>query len=356
MEQNSMNIQPPGHTAPGGKLPLKMFLLGVVLLGVMILSFCLGRYHIDNQLILDYLKNLMQGGAAQPDGQTDAMLTVAKVRGARILAALLIGAGLSSAGAAYQGIFRNPMVSPDILGSATGASFGTALAVLLGLGAVATQVSSFCFGMIAVGVAYTVSVLLSGKGSSAAMTLVLTGMVISGLFTACISIIKYIGDPYDTLPTITYIQMGGLTYVTPYDLPFMLVPFAAGLIPLFLLRWKLNILSFDDEEAASLGVDTKRTRAVVILCATLVSSSAVAVGGMIGWVGLIVPHIARMIAGPDYSRMLPCAFFTGGIFLVLVDDVARCCFAQEIPLGVLTAVIGAPFFLYLMFRGRKSFI
>ncbi len=333
-----------------------MLLLCLFLAGAAVLSFFLGRYHIDQQIILSYVTDWMRDRSAQPDEETLAVLTVAKVRCARILAALLIGAGLSSAGAAYQGIFRNPMVSPDILGAATGASFGAALAVLLGLGAVATQVSAFCFGMIAVGIAYAVSTALAGRGSSAAMTLVLTGMVISGLFTACISIIKYIGDPYDTLPTITYIQMGGLTYVTPYDLPFMLVPFAAGLIPLFLLRWKLNILSFDDEEAASLGVDTGRTRAVIILCATLVSSSAVAIGGMIGWVGLIIPHIARMIAGPDYARMLPCAFFTGGIFLMLADDAARCCFAQEIPLGVLTAVIGAPFFLYLMFRGRRSFI
>ncbi len=345
-----------GRTMGGRTGAVRILLLALVLLGAAVLSFCLGRYPIDYRLIAEYLGDCLRGGAAAPDEAAQAVLTVAKVRAARILAALLIGAGLSSAGAAYQGIFRNPMVSPDILGAATGASFGAALAILLGLGAVATQIAAFCFGLIAVGVAYAVSAALAGRGSSAAMTLVLTGMVISGLFTACISIIKYIGDPYDTLPTITYIQMGGLTYVTPYDLPFMLVPFAAGLVPLFLLRWKLNILSFDDEEAASMGVDTKRTRAVVILCATLVSSSAVAVGGMIGWVGLIIPHIARMIAGPDYSRMLPCAFVTGGIFLMLVDDFARCCFAQEIPLGVLTAVIGAPFFLYLMFRGRRSFI
>ena len=150
--------------------------------------------------------------------------------------------------------------------------------------------------------------------------------------------------------------MGGLTYVTKGDLFIMLIPFAAGMIPLLLLRWRLNILSFDDEEASSLGVDTKKTRVVIILCATLMSSSAVAVGGMIGWVGLIVPHIARMLTGPDYSRMLPCSMLTGGLFLLIVDDIARCLFAQEIPLGVLTAIIGAPFFLYLMFRGKKSFI
>ena len=248
------------------------------------------------------------------------------------------------------------MVSPDILGAATGASFGAALAILFGASALMIQVSAFCFGLAAVAAAYFASSVLTRQSGGATLTLVLTGMVVSALFSAFISIVKFVGDPYDTLPTITFWLMGGLTYVTKGDLFIMLIPFAAGMIPLLLLRWRLNILSFDDEEASSLGVDTKKTRAVIILCATLMSSSAVAVGGMIGWVGLIVPHIARMLTGPDYSRMLPCSMLTGGLFLLIVDDIARCLFAQEIPLGVLTAIIGAPFFLYLMFRGKKSFI
>lgn len=285
-----------------------------------------------------------------------ASLVLFEARIARIAAAVLIGAALSAAGASYQGIFRNPMVSPDILGAATGASFGAALAILFGASALMIQVSAFCFGLAAVAAAYFASSVLTRQSGGATLTLVLTGMVVSALFSAFISIVKFVGDPYDTLPTITFWLMGGLTYVTKGDLFIMLIPFAAGMIPLLLLRWRLNILSFDDEEASSLGVDTKKTRAVIILCATLMSSSAVAVGGMIGWVGLIVPHIARMLTGPDYSRMLPCSMLTGGLFLLIVDDIARCLFAQEIPLGVLTAIIGAPFFLYLMFRGKKSFI
>ena len=332
-------------------------LLVPVLLAVLFFSFCVGRYAIDPGLIPDLFRMIVSGGTAEIGEESRrAALVLAEVRAARIIAAVLIGAGLSAAGAAYQGIFRNPMVSPDILGAATGASFGSALAVLLGAGAVIMQISSFCFGLAAVAIVYAVSNAMAGRGGSSTMTLVLTGMVVSALFSAFISIIKYVGDPYDTLPTITYIQMGGLTYVTAADLPFMLVPFLAGIIPLFLLRWRMNIMSFEEEEASALGVDTAKTRAAVILCATLVSSSSVAIGGMIGWVGLIVPHAARMIAGPDYSKMLPCALLTGGIFLLLVDDAARCCAAQEIPLGVLTAVLGAPFFLYLMFRGRKSFM
>lgn len=330
--------------------------IGILLLllaAAAVVSVLVGRYSITPKVLFEIL---FRGGSAVSEDAEAASLVLFEARLARICAAVLIGASLSAAGAAYQGIFRNPMVSPDILGAATGASFGAALAILLGGNALAVQISAFCFGLAAVAAAYMASSVLSGESGGATLTLVLTGMVIAALFSAFISIIKFVGDPYDTLPTITFWLMGGLTYVTRSDLYIMLIPFAAGMIPLMLLRWRLNILSFDDEEAAALGVDTKRTRAVIILCATLMSSSSVAVGGMIGWVGLIVPHIARMIAGPDYSRMLPCSVLIGGLFLLVVDDLARCLFAQELPLGVLTAIIGAPFFLYLMFKGKKSFL
>lgn len=325
----------------------------VLLLAAAAVSVLIGRYSITPDMLWEIL---FHGDTPLTEEAEAASLVLFETRIARIAAAVLIGASLSAAGAAYQGIFRNPMVSPDILGAATGASFGAALAILLGAGALMIQVSAFCFGLAAVAASFFTSSFLTRQSGGATLTLVLTGMVVSALFSAFISIIKFVGDPYDTLPTITFWLMGGLTYVTKDDLFIMLIPFVAGIIPLLLLRWKLNVLSFDDEEASSLGVDTKKTRAVVILCATLISSSAVAVGGMIGWVGLIVPHIARMLTGPDYSRMLPCTMLTGGLFLLIVDDFARCLFAQEIPLGVLTAIIGAPFFLYLMFRGKKSFI
>lgn len=324
-----------------------------LLMAAAVVSVLIGRYSITPEVLFEIL---FRSGETVSENAEAASLVLFEARLARICAAVLIGASLSAAGAAYQGIFRNPMVSPDILGAATGASFGAALAILLGGNALTVQISAFCFGLAAVAAAYIASSVLSGQSGGATLTLVLTGMVIAALFSAFISIIKFVGDPYDTLPTITFWLMGGLTYVTRSDLYIMLIPFAAGMIPLMLLRWRLNILSFDDEEAAALGVDTKKTRAVIILCATLMSSSAVAVGGMIGWVGLIVPHIARMIAGPDYSRMLPCSVLIGGLFLLAVDDLARCLFAQELPLGVLTAIIGAPFFLYLMFKGKKSFL
>ena len=335
-------------------MPAVTTVLLLLLAAAAVISVMVGRYSITPSVFLEILTH--GSGPYESEEVEAAALVLFESRLARIVAAVLIGAALSAAGAAYQGIFRNPMVSPDILGAATGASFGAALAILLGGNAFVIQISAFCFGLAAVAVAYFASSALTGQSGGATLTLVLTGMVVAALFSAFISIVKFVGDPYDTLPTITFWLMGGLTYVTKSDLLIMLVPFAAGMIPLMLLRWRLNVLSLDEEESSALGVDTKKTRGIVILCATLMSSSAVAVGGMIGWVGLIVPHIARTIAGPDYAKMLPCSVLTGGLFLLVVDDLARCLFAQEIPLGVLTAIIGAPFFLYLMFKGKKSFI
>lgn len=329
-------------------------LLNIILLAVLVAVFTgsvmIGRFRISPGELLDILTGSIS------DDSTSASLVLYEVRIARIAAAAVIGAGLSAAGAAYQGIFRNPMVSPDILGAATGASFGAALAILLGLGTFATQLFAFVSGLAAVATAYFTCSFLNGRSGSATTTLVLTGMVVSAVFSAFISIIKFVGDPYDTLPAVTFWLMGGLTYVTKGDVWVMAVPFITGILVLMALRWKLNLLTFNDEEARSMGVDTTLVRSLVILAATLVSSSAVAVGGMIGWVGLIIPHIARMLAGPDYSKMLSVSALLGSIFLMVVDDAARCLFAQEIPLGVLTAIIGAPFFLYLMYQGRRSFL
>ena len=320
-----------------------------LLIATAAVSMMVGRYSIS----FGDMVSILSGNYTD---ELESSAIVLYARTARVAAAVMIGAALAAAGAAYQGIFRNPVVSPDILGAATGAGFGAALAILLGGSALAVQLSAFAFGLAAVAAAYAVSSRLTGGGGGITITLVLTGMVISSMFSAFISIIKFVGDPYDTLPSITFWLMGGLTYITKEDVLIMLIPFAISIVPLMLLRWRLNVLSLDDEEAESLGVDTKKLRLAVIICATLMSSASVAAGGMIGWVGLIVPHIARMISGPDYTKMLPCSVLTGAIFLLIMDDLSRCLFAQEIPLGVLTAIIGAPFFLYLLFRGKKSFM
>ncbi len=335
----------------GSRIPiLSLFFLLLVM--VVLVSILIGRYSIS----LSSFLSLLHIGGGQEAIDEQAQIVLLQVRLSRIAAAVMIGATLAVAGSAYQGIFKNPMVSPDILGASAGAGFGAALAIFLGWNALGVQLSAFGFGIVAVLLAYLMSIAIGRKTGGATLILVLTGIVVGALFTAFISIIKYVGDPYDTLPAITFWLMGGLSYVTNYDILVMLFPFLLGGVPLLLLRWRLNILSLGDEESNALGVDTAKMRGVVILCATLLSSSAVAVGGMIGWVGLIVPHLARMVVGPDYQKLLPAAMVMGSIFLLAVDDVARCLFAMELPLGVLTAVVGAPFFLYLLFIGRRSFL
>ncbi len=320
--------------------PPFVLLLGL-LLAAMFLSLLVGRYSITLEALLS-------------DSLAGRILL--QVRLSRIVAAVVIGSALSAAGSAYQGIFKNPMVSPDILGASAGAGFGASLAISLGLNALWVQLLAFVCGMAAVMLAYLMSLAVGRQGSESTLILVLTGMVVGSLFTAGISLIKYVGDPYDTLPAITFWLMGGLNYVTSYDLLFILPPFFLGAAPMLLLRWRLNLLSLGDEEANALGEESTKLRGLVILCATLLSSSAVAVGGMIGWVGLIVPHLARMVVGPDYKRLLPAAMVLGGLFLLVVDDLARCLLPMELPLGVLTALLGAPFFLGLLFQGRRGFI
>ena len=212
---------------------------------------------------------------------------------------------------------------------------------------------SFSFGLTAVLMTYLTSKAV-GNRQNMALTLVLSGIVMEALFQSGISLIKYVADPYSKLPAVTFWLMGSLSSVVPKDLPILLLPLLIGCIPLFLLRWKINLLSFSDEEAESMGIHTARLRLVIILCATFITSAVVAVGGIIPWVGLIIPHLARMIVGPDHKHLLPASILLGGAYLLLVDDVARSLTSMEIPLGILTSIIGAPFFIYLMYRGKNE--
>jgi iron complex transport system permease protein len=276
------------------------------------------------------------------------------IRLPRTIAALLIGAALSVSGATYQSVFRNPLVSPDILGAAAGASFGAALAIFIGLDKIWLQALAFVFGLLGVGISYAIGVRFSGRMRDNTVTLVLCGMVITAIFSALISGVKLAADPYDELPTITFWLMGGLSYVTIDDILIMLTPLVLGGVFLFLMRFRLNVLSLSDEEISALGIDAGRSRGLVILFATLLTSGSVAVGGMIAWVGLIVPHIARLLTGPDCRRLLPASLLIGAVFLMVVDDVARTLFAIELPLGVLTALVGAPMFLVLLARSGRA--
>ncbi|MDS1003567.1 iron ABC transporter permease [Clostridium sporogenes] len=314
-----------------------IFQLGIILI---LLSIFIGRYSISLRDL--YFLN----------DKTIAIFF--NLRLPRIIAALLVGGALSTAGASYQGMFRNPLVSPDILGASAGASFGVAVGILLSLNVQFIQVFAFIFGLIAVISSWRISKRIPHHDPS--LVLVLSGMLVQGIFTSGVSLVKYICDPYDKLPAITFWLMGGLSSITLNDLQVMVIPIILGLLPLLLIRWKLNILSFPEEEAKTLGVNTDRIRIIVIICSTLLSASIVSYCGIIGWVGLVIPHLTRSLYGPNYKILLPTSFIIGGLYMLLVDDLARCVFPVEVPLGILTSLIGIPFFAYLLINVRKGWI
>lgn len=319
--------------------------LGAVFLAVLLGSLLLGRYALSPGQLLHMLWTKVTGGAADWPLSDDKV--VFAVRLPRVAAAALVGAALAVSGAAYQGMFRNPMVSPDILGASTGAGFGAAVAILLGAGYFGISAAAFCCGLLAVAAAWLVSRL---SRTNQTVALILAGMMISSLFSAGTSFVKLVADTQQQLPAITYWLMGSLSGTRMKDVTFALLPMALGAVPLLLLRWRVNLLTLSEEEARSMGVNTTALRLVVILCATVLTAASVSVSGMIGWVGLVIPHLSRKLVGSDCRRLLPAAMLLGAIFLLLVDNVSRNLLAVEIPIGILTAFIGAPFFIYLMTR------
>lgn len=276
-----------------------------------------------------------------------------QIRLPRVIAALLVGAGLSLAGAAYQGLFKNPLVSPDILGVASGAGFGAALAILLSWNMMMIQLSAFSFGILAVTITYLLSRFYR---TTPTLILVLSGIIVAAFFTALISLTKYVADPYEKLPAITFWLMGSLAAVRYSDIIMVVPLFLVATIVLLLIRWRINLLAVGDDEARALGVDTKRMAQVIILCSTLITASAVCIAGIIGWVGLVVPHLGRMLVGPDYRKLLPVCLLLGACYMLIIDDIARILTSAEIPLGILTAIIGAPFFAYLLSRRSVGWI
>ncbi|MEY8839709.1 FecCD family ABC transporter permease, partial [Cribrihabitans sp. XS_ASV171] len=270
----------------------------------------------------------------------------------RVAAALLVGAALAAAGASYQALFRNPLVSPDILGVSAGAGLGAVAGIFLSLPVAAIQVSAFAGGMAAVGVVTLVAAMV--RNTDRTLTLVLIGVVIGALAGAMTSLLKVMADPYDQLPAITFWLLGSLASITTEDILPALPAVLAGLVPLALLRWRINVLSLGDEEARALGVEAGRTRFLVICAATLITASVTALAGVVGWVGLVIPHVARMLVGPGFGRLLPASILIGAGYLLIVDTLARSIAPVEVPLGILTAVIGAPFFVWLLARGRRG--
>lgn len=333
-------------TAADKRYARRFAVLGAVFLAMLLGSLLLGRYALSPGQLLHMLWTKVTGGAADWPLSDDKVVFAARLP--RVAAAALVGAALAVSGAAYQGMFRNPMVSPDILGASTGAGFGAAVAILLGAGYFGISAAAFCCGLLAVAAAWLVSRL---SKADQAVALILAGMMISSLFSAGTSFVKLVADTQQQLPAITYWLMGSLSSIKDKDVVFLAIPVALGMIPLFFLRWRMNLLTLGEEEAQSMGVNTRRLRGAVIVCATLLTSASVAVSGMIGWVGLVIPHFCRMLFGYDYRRLIPAGALFGAAFLLAVDDIARLVTTGELPLGILTAFVGAPLFVYLIVTG-----
>jgi iron complex transport system permease protein len=322
----------------------------LLLVGSLVIALMFGRYPIGIKDVLLVLGELFNGEKSSITSVIrDIILTV---RLPRAFAAILVGASLSISGAAYQGLFKNPMVSPDILGATAGAGFGASLAIMIGLNAIWIQLYAFFFSLLAVGLVYMIS--LKIKNNDSVLTMVLTGLLVGTTFSSLTSAIKYIADPYDKLPSITYWLMGGLSSISREDLAKVFIPMIIGMVLLYAIRWPLNAMAFGEEEASTLGIRTNRIRLIVILATTLMTAAAVSISGIIGWVGLLVPHFTRAIVGPNHEVLLPGSLFIGAIYLLIVDTFARTLFPVEMPLGILTSLIGAPFFIYLLLNSRRG--
>ena len=325
-------------------------LLAAALVLCMIGSVVLGRYPIGLRELCGIV--LSRFTDIEPFWKPVQESLLLNHRLPRILLACLVGCCLSAAGAAYQGVFQNPMAAPDILGASNGAAFGAALAILLGLSGGMITVFAFAASLATVGMVIYVGSRARGKR---VLGLILSGIMIGSLVSSGTSFIKLVADPQDQLPAITYWLMGSLNGASLADVRFVLLPMALGLVPLHLLRWRLNILTLGDEEAQTMGVNAGRLRAAVIFCATLVTAASVSVSGVIGWVGLVIPHLTRRMVGNNYRHLMPATMLFGAIFLLLVDDLSRNLLATEIPLGILTSLIGAPFFIYLITRDGERY-
>jgi iron complex transport system permease protein len=274
-------------------------------------------------------------------------IIVVQIRLPRALMAMCVGAGLSIGGAAFQGMFRNPLVSPDVLGVSAASGFGAAIAILLSRSVLELQIIAFCFGLLGVAITYLLARVYQ---TTPVLMLVLSGVVVAAFFSALLSGAKFVADPESKLPAITYWLMGSFNATTLRTVVTVVPALVAGTIGLLLVRWKLNLLSMGDEEARALGVRTERLKGAIVVCTTLITAAAVSTCGVIGWVGLVMPHVARTLVGPDHRRLLPAALSVGAIYLLAIDDIARSVAAVEIPIGILTAIVGAPYFAYLLRR------
>jgi iron complex transport system permease protein len=322
----------------------------IVLAAGLVVAFTIGRYPVSLAELLDVLWSRALGRA--PSAPAAVENVVLLVRGPRVMAALLVGSALAVAGTAFQGLFRNPLVSPDILGASSGAALGAVIGIFFSLGVLGIELLAFAGGLAAVAAVYVIGSLLRSRDPI--LVLVLAGVVIGSLLGAGVGLVKYLADPYNQLPAMTFWLLGSLAATSVSDLLPLLGPVALGTLVLVALRWRMNVMSLPDEEARALGVSTGPLRIAIVAAATLVTSASVATSGIIGWIGLVVPHLARALVGPDCPRLLPASALLGGGFLLFIDTLARTAAPVEIPLGILTAVIGTPFFIWLLADMQRS--
>ena len=330
--------------APHGVTRWAPFAIASALLAVIVaVALSTGAYTIP-------LAEVLRAIAGGPP--SDASTVLWNIRIPRVVAGLVTGAALAAAGAAYQGMFRNPLVSPDILGVSAGAGFGALLGIYLRLPAALVQALAFAGGLAAVSLVMMIGARV--RRHDPVLVLVLAGVAMGTLLGAGMSLLKILADPYTQLPAMTYWLLGSFAGVTAPDAYGVLPLVLTGLVPMALLRWRLNVLTLPDEEAMALGINVRRTRTLIVTAATLVTAAVVSISGVVGWVGLVIPHASRLLVGPDFRRLLPMSLVLGGGFVVAMDTLARSVAATEIPLGILTAVVGAPFFLWLLARSRRA--
>lgn len=335
VRQSEEAVISPGKAALLVMLPFVFFFV----------SLFLGRLLIDPFTVMKILGQKLLFLSIDTDWSNTAENVVMRIRLPRAIMAGAVGAGLSISGSAFQGMFHNPLVSPFILGVSAGAGFGAAMAIVLNGSLFTTQILAFVFGIVAVSITYFTSRIYK---TTPILMLVLSGMVVSALFQAMLSLLKYTVDTESKLPAIVFWLMGSMGNIGLEDLPAALLPIVAGNIGLLLIRWRLNVLSMGEMEARSLGINTEVIKGIVILCTTLISSTVVAFCGIIGWVGLVIPHLCRMLVGPDHRVLMPTTLCVGATYLILIDNLSRLISPAEIPLGILTAMVGAPFFAYLL--------
>lgn len=323
----------------------KWILMAAFPICLFVVSLFLGRYMVPPKQVVCILGRRLLNLAIEPFWSDTAETVIIRVRLPRAIMASLVGAGLSMSGASFQGMFQNPLVSPFILGVSAGASFGAAMGLILELPALGIQGLSFLFGLLAVAITYAMAHIYK---ITPVLMLVLSGMVVSTFFQAMLSLIKFVADDDEKLPAITFWLMGSLGSVSLQDLSIAALPLIISMAGLYMIRWKLNVLSMGDRESRALGINNELFKAIIILCTTVISSTAVAFCGIIGWVGQVIPHFCRMIVGPDHRMLIPATMLVGAGYLTMIDNLCRLLTATEIPLGILTAVIGAPVFAYLL--------